>query len=183
LTSDLKEEHEKDGFFFPMFGDLYPDENDQLGDEKPTDDIAEYEKVDECLSSNVSNYNEEEVEYVDFLSVENILNSPTNDVDEFYTNEKNYILIRKVTVDPLLSIFMAHGRENEREKYGKSKVLPSGVWGFHDRHQGILMMRSITLILGCCLILILRKGEWSELTKHSKDHGKDRPNSMMNSLK
>jgi hypothetical protein len=44
------------------------------------------------------------------------------------------------------------------------------------------MMRSVTLILGCCLVLILRKGEWNEMTRHSKDGGKDWPNSRMNSF-
>jgi hypothetical protein len=44
------------------------------------------------------------------------------------------------------------------------------------------MMRSVTLILGCCLVLIIRKVEWNELTGHPKNHGKDRPNSRMNSL-
>jgi hypothetical protein len=43
-------------------------------------------------------------------------------------------------------------------------------------------MRSVTLILGCCLVLILRKDEWNELTEHLKDHEKDRPNSRTNSL-
>jgi hypothetical protein len=43
------------------------------------------------------------------------------------------------------------------------------------------MMRSVTLI-GCCLVLILRKDDWNELTKHPKDRGKDWPNSRMNSL-
>jgi hypothetical protein len=110
--------------------------------------------------------------YVDFLGVEDILNSPNND-DEFYTGEENYMFIREVTVDPFMSIFMAHGREKEQEKYGKSKELTSGVWGVHDRHQGIPIMRSITLILGCCLVLILRKDDCSELTGHLKDRGKD----------
>jgi hypothetical protein len=44
------------------------------------------------------------------------------------------------------------------------------------------MMRSVTLILGCCLVLILRKDEWNELTGHLKDCGKDLPNSRTNSL-
>ena len=39
LASDLKEEYEEDEFF-PMFGGLYLNEDDQLGDEEPTDDIA-----------------------------------------------------------------------------------------------------------------------------------------------
>jgi hypothetical protein len=112
LASVQKEEHEGDKFF-PMFGGLYPDKDNQLGDEEPTDDIDEYEEVDEGLSGEVSNYNEEEVEHVDFLGVEDILNSPNNDVDEFYTDEENYMFIREVTIDPFLSIFMACGREKE----------------------------------------------------------------------
>jgi hypothetical protein len=104
LASVLEEKHEEDGFF-PMFGDLYPDEDDQLGNEKPTNDmakdeeydIAEYEEVDEGISDEVSNYNEEEVKYVNFLGVEDILDSPNNDVDEFYTDEENYMLLREVT--------------------------------------------------------------------------------------
>jgi hypothetical protein len=90
-------------------------------------DIAEYEEVDEGLSGEVSNYNEEEVEYVDFLGVEDILNSPNHDVDEFYTDEENYMFIREVTADPFLSIFMARGREKEQEKCGKFEELTSGV--------------------------------------------------------
>jgi hypothetical protein len=112
LVSNLEEEHEEDGFF-PMFGGLYPDEDDRLGDEEPTVDIAEYEKVDEGLSGDMSNYNEEKVEYVDFLGVEDILNSPNN-VDEFYTDEKNYMFTREVTTDPFLSVFMACGRRSDR---------------------------------------------------------------------
>jgi hypothetical protein len=169
LASVLEKQHEEDGFF-PMFGNLYPDEDDQLGNEESTDDIAkdeeyeeydiaEYEEVDEGISGEVSNYNEENVEYVDFLGVEDILDYPNNDVNEFYTDEKNYMFLREVTTDPFLSIFMACGREKEGQKNGKFEVLPSGVWGVHDRHQGISMMGSVTLILGCCLVLILRKDE------------------------
>jgi hypothetical protein len=44
------------------------------------------------------------------------------------------------------------------------------------------MMRSVTLILGCCLVLILRKDDLNELTGHPKDRGKDWLNSRTNSL-
>jgi hypothetical protein len=158
LASNLEKEYEEDGFF-PMFGGLYPDEEDQLGDEKPMDDIADYEEVDEGLSGGMSNYNEEDVEYVDFLGVEDILSSPNNDVDDFYTDEENYLFIREVTANSFLSIFMTRGRKKEQKKYGKSKVLPISVWGVHDKHQGIMLMGSVTLISGCCLVLILRKDE------------------------
>jgi hypothetical protein len=38
---------------------------------------------------------------------------------------------------------------------------------------GFLMIGGIKCILGCCLVLILRKGDWNELTEHPKDRGKD----------
>ena len=130
----------------------------------------------------MSNYNEKEVEYVDFLNVEDILNSPTNDVDEFYTDEKNYMFIREVTVDLLLSIFVACRREKEQGIYGKSEEWPSGVLGFHDKHRSMQMMRSVIFIVGCCFVLVLRIGEWNELTGYLKDRGKDRLNLRTNSL-
>jgi hypothetical protein len=181
LASDLEEEYEKYGLH-PMFGGLYPDENDQLEEEEPTDDITNYEAVDDDFSGEVANFNGEEGDYVDFLGIEDILNSPNNDVDEFYVDEENYMFIKEITADPFLSIFMACGREKEQEKYSKSEVLPCGVWDFHDNHQGIPMMRSVTLILRCSLVLILRKGEWNELTRHSKDTGKNQLNLRLNSL-
>ena len=188
LSSDLKEEYEEYELH-PMFSGLYPNEDNQLKDEEPTDGIAdeEYQLEDGEPTDDIADYKEDdianykEVEYVDFLGVEDILNSPNND-DEFYTNEENYMFVREVTVDPFMSIFMARGREKEQEKYGKSEELTSGVWGIHDRHQSIPMMRSATLILRCCLVLILRTSEWNELTGHLKDRGKDRPNSRTNSL-
>jgi hypothetical protein len=103
-------------------------------------------------------------------------------VHEFYMDEENYMFIRKVTADLFMTIFMARGREKEQEKYGKSEELTSGVWGIYDRHQGVPMIRSVTLILGCCLVLILRKDDWNELTGHPEDRGKDWLNLRMNSL-
>jgi hypothetical protein len=34
-------------------------------------------------------------------------------------------------------------------------------------------MKSVTFIMGCDLAIILRKGEWNELTGHPKDCGKN----------
>jgi hypothetical protein len=84
----------------------------------------------------------------------------------FMLDKENYIFTRELVVDLFLIVFMARGREKERQKNDKSEVLPSGVGGVHDIHQGIRMMRSVTLILGCCLVLILRNNEWNELTGH-----------------
>ena len=44
------------------------------------------------------------------------------------------------------------------------------------------MMKNIKFIMGCGLVVILRNGEWNELTWHLKDSGKDNLNSMENSL-
>jgi hypothetical protein len=134
LASDLKEEYEEYGLH-PMFSDLYPDEDDQLEDEEPTDDNADYEEddiaddegVDEDLLGEVPNSNGEDVDYVDFLSIENILNSPHDDYGECYADEENYMFTRESVIDPFLSVFMARGREKERQKNDKSEVLPSSV--------------------------------------------------------
>ena len=79
-----------------MFSGLYPDEDDQLEDEEPTDDIADYEEddiandedVDEDLPGEVPNFNGEDVDDVDFLGIDDILNSPHGDYGEFYTDEE-----------------------------------------------------------------------------------------------
>ena len=136
LASDLEEEYEEYGLHH-MFSGFYPKEDDQLEDEEPTNDIANYEEdditndedVDEDLLGEVLNFNGEDVDYVDFLGIENILNSPHDDYGEFYADEKNYMFTRESVVNPFLSVFMAYGREKERQKHGKSKVLPRGVWG------------------------------------------------------
>jgi hypothetical protein len=126
-----------------MFGGLYTDEDDQLKDKEPMDDftnyeeddqgkeeepmgdIVDYEEGDDDLSGAMPKYNEEDVEYIDFLGVEDILNSPNNDLCEFYADEENYMFTREIMADPFLSIFMARGREKEQEKYGKVEYLPS----------------------------------------------------------
>ena len=62
LASDLKEEYKED---------------DQLEEEELTDNIADYEEVDKDLSGEVPNFNDEEVDYVDFLGIEDILLQPS----------------------------------------------------------------------------------------------------------
>jgi hypothetical protein len=120
LATDLEEEYEEYRLH-PIFGGLYPKKNDQLEDEEPTDDIADYEENDianykegdEEFSSEVPNFNGEEGDYVDFLSVEDILNSPNEDYGEFYADEKNYMITKETMTHPFLSIFMACEKEKE----------------------------------------------------------------------
>jgi hypothetical protein len=101
LASDLEEEYKEYGLH-PMFSGFYPDEDDQLEDEEPTDDIADYEEddiaddeeVNENLPSEVPNFNGEDIDYIDFLGIEDILNSPHDDYGEFYADEENYMFTR-----------------------------------------------------------------------------------------
>jgi hypothetical protein len=126
LASNLEEEY-KDYGLHPMFSNLYLDEDDQLKDEELTDDIANYEEdditnyeeddiaddedVDEDLLGEVPNFNGEDVDYIDFLGIDNILNSPHDDYGEFYADVKNYMFTRESVVDPFLSVFMARGEK------------------------------------------------------------------------
>jgi hypothetical protein len=43
------------------------------------------------------------------------------------------------------------------------------------------MMRAIRYIIGCDIVVILRRGEWNELTGLLMDRGKNWLNSRMNS--
>jgi hypothetical protein len=57
-----------------------------------------------------------------------------------------------------LGILMAYGKGEAQEKDDKS-TRQSGVWGFHNKHQGMSMMKSITFIMWCGLVVILKNGE------------------------
>jgi hypothetical protein len=92
------------------------------------------------------------LEIIEFLGIDNILFN-----DGFCAVGKIYVFIR----------------EKKREEYGKSEVLLSGVWGRHNNHQGTLLMKSIMIIIGCGLVVKLRRGEWNGLTGHPKDRGND----------
>jgi hypothetical protein len=70
-----------------MFGSLHLEEDGHLEEEVPKDGIANYNEVDEDIVGEVLNFNDEEVGYVDFLGVDDILsNSYNNDCDEFYAD-------------------------------------------------------------------------------------------------
>jgi hypothetical protein len=81
-----------------------------------------------------------------------------------------------------LKIFMAYRKDKARKKHDKPDIWRGDVRGIQDNHHSLPMIRGITCIVVCCLIMILRKGEWNELTWHSKDHGKTHLNLGMNSL-
>jgi hypothetical protein len=104
----------------------------------------------------VPNFNGKEVDYVDFLSVEDILNSPYDDYGEFYADEENYMFIKETMANPFLSIFMAHERDKARQEHGK----PTGhgeAQSFQYKCGSVLMNKAITFIMGCSLVVILKR--------------------------
>jgi hypothetical protein len=117
--------------------------------------------IDKTSKDKIHDFKVEMINYVDFLGIDNILLNV------------GFCAVGKIFV---------FTREKAREEYGKSEELPSGMLGFHNKHQSMLMMKSVALIVGNCLVLIVRKVEWNELIGHPKDRGKDRPNSRTNSL-
>jgi hypothetical protein len=90
LPFDLEEEYEEDGSS-PMFGGLCHKDDIPLEEEEPTDNITDYEEVDEDLPGEVPNFSDEELGYVDFLAIDDIfLDSHNNDCDECFVDEENY---------------------------------------------------------------------------------------------
>jgi hypothetical protein len=130
-------------------------------------------------------YPDEEVSsihQVDFLGVDAILSKTFNQsCDEIYGAETTFLSKSKGVFVSSLGTLMAYGKGETQEKHDKF-TWQSGVWGFHNKHQGMSMMKSVTFIMGCGLVVILRSGEWNELTGHPKDRGKDSPNLKANSL-
>jgi hypothetical protein len=109
---------------------------------------------------------------VDFLGVDTILSKTFNQsCHEIYRAEKAFLSKNEGIFVSSLEIFMACAKGEAREKHDKS-TWQSGVWGFHNKYRGMSMMKSITFIMGCGIV-ILRRGKWNELTRHPKDCGKN----------
>ena len=53
---------------------------------------------------------------------------------------------------------------------GVSMVEEIGLNNFKYSTQSMPMMNSVPFIGRCCFVLVLRMGEWNELTGHPKDH-------------
>jgi hypothetical protein len=141
------------------------------------DDNSTYHVPDKSPKDKVFDFSVEPIYYIDFIGIDAILSSYfSQNCVKIYMVKKAFLSkIERVFVSSL-GIFMACGKNKAQEKHDKS-TQKRGVWGFHDKHRGTSMMRNVALILGCSLVLILRNGEWNELTEHSKDRGKDRSNS------
>jgi hypothetical protein len=65
---------------------------------------------------------------------------------------------------------------------GVGMVEEIGVNNFKYNTRSMPMMKSVAFIGRCCFVLVLKMGEWNELTGHPKDRGNNRRNSRTNSL-
>jgi hypothetical protein len=123
-------------------------------------------------------FDEEEssIHQVDFLGINDILSKTFNQsCDEIHGAKMTFLSKSEGVFVSSLGIPMAYGKGEVQEKHDKS-TWQSGVWSFHDKHRVISMMKSVTFIIGCDLVVILRRREWNELTEHPKDRGKDSSN-------
>jgi hypothetical protein len=97
------------------------------------------------------------INYVNFIRVDAILSNSSNQIG----NE----------------IYMAGERREEHDNVDELDFWQTDVQGNQDYHHRLPMIRGIKCILGCCLVLILIRGDWNELTRHPKDRRKDSSNS------
>jgi hypothetical protein len=119
---------------------------------------------------------------VDFLGVDAILSKTFNQsCDEIYGVETTFLSKSEGVFVSTLGILIVCAKGKAREKQGKS-TWQGEVWGLQHNRRNLLMMRAIMYIIRCDIVLILRRGEWNELTGLTKDRGKKRLNSRTNSL-
>jgi hypothetical protein len=154
---------EEDGFIvkyysvdwtYPPIYDIYPDEEESL---EKVNLLDTHHVFDKSLEDKAFDLSVAPINYVDFIGVDAILSNSSNQIG----NE----------------ICMAGERREECDNVGKLDFWQTDVRGNQDYHHRLLMIRGIKCILGCCLVLILRKGDWNELIGHPKDRGKDSLNS------
>jgi hypothetical protein len=122
-------------------------------------DNSTYHVPNKSPEDKVFDFSAEPIDYFDFIGIDAILSNYSNqNCDKIYMVEKTFMSKIEMVFVSSLGILIACGKSKVREKHDKS-TQQRGVWGRHNNRQGIPMMRSITLIIACCLVLILRKGE------------------------
>jgi hypothetical protein len=109
---------------------------------------------------------------VDFLGVYAILSKTFNQsCDEIYGVEMNFLSKSEGMFVSSLGILIACGKDKAKQEHG-TPTRQGEVQGLQYKCGGVLINKAITFIIGCGLVVILRRGDWNELTGHSKDRGK-----------
>jgi len=171
----------------PLIYDIYPKkeeplENVNLSDniENIVDESSTYHWLDESPKSEVFYL---DVNEVDFLGVENILSHSldVNAFDGFYA-ENNFMFKSEEIVDSFWEILMAHEREKMYDNRVKLEFFESIAESFQFDHRSLVVISELFLV-GCYIVLILKRRGWNGLIGHPKDRGKNHLNSRTNSLK
>jgi hypothetical protein len=101
--------------------------------------------------------------------------SPKSEISQWGLEKINYMDF--LGVETFLSTFPKQNLD-----VGVGMMEEIGVNNFKYNTQSMPMMKSFAFIRGCCFVLVLRMGEWNELTGHPKDRGRNRRNSRTKSL-
>jgi hypothetical protein len=117
------------------------------------------------------------IHQVDFLGVDAILSKTFNQsCNEIYGVETTFPSKSEGIFVSTLGILIACGKSKARQEHGKP-TWQGEAQGLQYKCGGVMMNKAITFIMGCDLVVILRIGDWNELTRHLKDRGKDCSNS------
>jgi hypothetical protein len=117
------------------------------------DDNSTYHVPDKSPEDKIFNFGVKPIDWVDFIGINAILSNSSNQLGD--------------------EICMTGERREKHDNVDKLDFWQTNVQGNQDYHHRLLMIKGVKCILGCCLVVILRNGEWNELTGHPKDCGKD----------
>ena len=184
VKGSLSYDHEEESV---VNWDIYPEKEELLEKVNLLDNIENF--VDESSIHNVldespkSEVFDLDINEVDFLGLENIL-SNSLDVkvfDDFYVGN-NFISKRKETIDSFWEIFMVHEWENMHDCCVKPNFFESSVKSFQVDNCSLVVISEVLFIVGCYIVLLLKRKGWKGLIGLPKDRGKNHLNSRMNSL-
>jgi hypothetical protein len=138
----------------PPIYDIYPDDEELL---EKVNLLDTHHVFDKSLEDKAFDLSIAPINHVDFIGVDVILSNSSNQIGD--------------------EICMVGERREEHNNINKLDFWQTDVRGNQDYRHCLLMIKGIKCILGCCLVLILRIGDWNELIGHLKDRGKDNSNS------
>jgi hypothetical protein len=96
--------------------------------------------------------------------------------------ENNFISKRKETIDSFWEIFMVHEQENMYDCHVKPKFFESNVKSFQVDNHSLVVISEVLFIVGCYIVLLLKRKGWKGLTGLLKDRGKNHLNLRTNAL-
>jgi hypothetical protein len=84
-------------------------------------------------------------------------------MDDFYV-EDNFIFKGEEIIDQFWEILMVHERENIYDCRMKPKFFESGAKGFQVDNCNHVVISEVLFIVGCYIVLLLKRKGWKGLT-------------------